>query len=193
MWICQCMAVVVASNFCTRYMPTFRVPLRGSRVMTAGRVMYGPPSPGQHVMIGSGSSDGGSSTTSWHGPEPTTFGRASASDFSFPRARILSTRPSGGVISRTSVTRSPSSSSRSTPNAMHMRRSVPNWFMRSGIAEPRTFRKRSAGPPALVTRSVISAISRCGSTSAATSTTSPWRRRWSSQSRWSRNPMAARV
>ena len=37
------------------------------------------------------------------------------------------------------------------------------------MREPRTFVNRSAGPPALVTRSVISAISRCGSTSAETS------------------------
>ena len=39
LWICQCMAVVVESNFCTRYMPTLRVPVRGSFVMTAGSVM----------------------------------------------------------------------------------------------------------------------------------------------------------
>ena len=55
-------------------------------------------------MIGSESSDGGSSTTSWHGPEPTTLGRESAIDFSFPSARILPTKPSGGVISSTSET-----------------------------------------------------------------------------------------
>src|SRR6476619_3117172 len=134
-------------------------------------------------MIGSESSDGGSSTTSWHGPEPTTFGRESAIDFSFPSARILPMKPSGGVISRTSETSPPRSSSRSTPSAMHIRRSVPNWLMRSGIDEPRTFRKSSAGPPPFVTRSVISAISRFGSTSAVTSTSSSWRRRWSSQSR----------
>src|SRR6476619_7365584 len=134
-------------------------------------------------MIGSESSDGGSSTTSWHGPDPTTFGRESAIDFSFPRARIFPTNPSGGVISSTAETFAPRSSSRSTPSAMHIRRSVPNWLIRSGIDEPRTFRKSSAGPPDLVTRSVISAISRSGSTSAVTSTSSSWRRRWSSQSR----------
>ncbi len=39
LWICQCIAVVVWSNTCTRYMPTLRVPERGSVVITAGRVM----------------------------------------------------------------------------------------------------------------------------------------------------------
>ena len=47
-----------------------------------------------------------------------------------------------------------------------MRRSLPNWLMSSGSADPRTLRKSSAGPPALTTRSAISLISRCGSTSA---------------------------
>ena len=41
------------------------------------------------------------------------------------------------------------------------------------MREPRTFVNRSAGPPAFVTRSVISAISRYGSTSAVTSRSSP--------------------
>jgi hypothetical protein len=76
---------------------------------------------------------------------------------------------------------------------MHMRRSVPNWLMSSGMRDPRTFVNSSAGPPAFVTRSVISAISRCGSTSAVTSTSSPSRRRWPIQSRRSSKAMAARV
>ena len=61
------------------------------------------------------------------------------------------------------------------------------------MRDPRTFRNRSAGPPAFVTRSVISAISRYGSTSAVTSQSSPFRRRWSIQSRRSSKAMAARV
>ena len=36
LWICQCMKVVVESIFCIRYIPTLRVAVRGSRVMTAG-------------------------------------------------------------------------------------------------------------------------------------------------------------
>src|SRR6185312_7413142 len=41
LWICQCMKVVRESIFCMRYMPTLRVPVRGSFVITAGRVMKG--------------------------------------------------------------------------------------------------------------------------------------------------------
>ena len=52
LWICQCMKVVRASIFCIRYMPTLRVPVRGSRVITAGRVMKGAGSPGQQCWIG---------------------------------------------------------------------------------------------------------------------------------------------
>ncbi len=139
--------------------------------------MNGPPSCGQQVMIGSASSDGGSITISWQGPDETILGRASASDLSFPSARILSIMPSGGAISSTWATRSPSSSRRSTPRAMHIRRSVPNWLITSGMSEPLTFVNSSAGPPDLVTRSVISAISRYGSTSALTSYSSPALRR----------------
>ena len=45
-WRCQCMPVVLASYTCMRYMPTLRLPVCGSRVMTQGRVMKGPPSCG---------------------------------------------------------------------------------------------------------------------------------------------------
>ena len=175
LWICQCRPVEVASYFCSRYMPTLRPPVRGSFVKTDGSVMKGPPSPGQQVGMGRRSRSGCSSTISWHGPFETVLARESASDLSLPSARILSPMPCGGWSSSTEATFSPSSSSRSTPKARHIRRSVPNWLIRSGSDEPRTLRKSSAGPPALTTRSAISLISRCGSTSAATSTSSPSR------------------
>ena len=124
LWICQCRPVEAASYFCSRYMPTLRPPVRGSLVKTEGSVMKGPPSPGQQVGIGRRSRSGRSSTTSWHGPLETVFGRESASDLSLPRARSLSPMPWGGCSSSTEATFSPSSSSRSTPNARHMRRSV---------------------------------------------------------------------
>ena len=79
------------------------------------------------------------------------------------------------------------SSSRSTPKARHMRRSVPNWLISSGCSEPFGCSKRSAGPPALTVRSTISVISRCGSTSAATRTSSPSRSSSAIQSRRSRS------
>src|SRR6478672_10896547 len=56
-----------------------------------------------------------------------------------------------------------------------MRRSVPNWLISSGWLAPFGLSKRSAGPPAFTVRSTISVISRSGSTSAATRTSSPSR------------------
>ena len=159
LWICQCMKVVRASIFCMRYMPTFRVPVLGSRVKTAGSVMNGAGSPGQQCWIGSRSRFG-SATISWQAPLDTVFGSESASFFSLPRPFTFSTRPCGGCISSTSATRLPSSSRSFTPNASAVRRSVPNWLMSSGCSEPFGFLKRSAGPPALTVRSTISVTSR---------------------------------
>ena len=193
LWICQCRPVEVASYFCNRYMPTLRPPVRGSLVKTEGSVMNGPPSPGQQVAIGRRSRSGWSSTTSWQGPLETILGRESASDLSLPRARSLSPIPCGGCISSTEETFSPSSSSCSTPKARHMRRSVPNWLMSSGSEEPRTLRNSSAGPPALTTRSAISLISSCGSTSAVTSTSSPSRSSRSIHSRRSSQITSGRL
>ena len=39
LWICQCMPSVRSSKTCSRYMPTLRAPVRGSRVKTPGSVM----------------------------------------------------------------------------------------------------------------------------------------------------------
>ena len=113
------------------------------------------------------------STTSWQAPRETVFGSESAIDFSFFRPRTLSTRPCGGCISSTSSSFAATSSSRSTPNARHIRRSVPNWLISSGRREPFVRSNRSAGPPAFTVRSTISVISRSGSTSAETRTSSP--------------------
>ena len=64
------------SNTCKRYMPTLRVFVAGSRVMTCGSVMYRPPSCGQHLRIGSADSERSSPvwTTSWHGARLTIDG-----------------------------------------------------------------------------------------------------------------------
>ncbi len=185
LWICQCMKVVRASIFCIRYMPTLRVPVRGSIVITAGSVMNGAGSPGQQRWIGRRSRSISSpvSTTSWQAPRETVFGIESAIDFSFFRPRTFSTRPCGGCSSSTSSSRSAMSSSRSTPKARHIRRSVPNWFTSSGWAAPFGRSNRSAGPPAFTVRSTISVASRSGSTSAATRTSSPSRSSRAIQSR----------
>ena len=53
LWRCQCIASVVLPVCMMRYMPTFRMPRFGSRVITIGNVMYAPPSSGQHFISGS--------------------------------------------------------------------------------------------------------------------------------------------
>ena len=128
---CQCIAVERESSFCMRYMPTFRVPVFGSWVMTAGSVMNGAGSPGQQCWIGrrSRSTSSPSSTTSWWAARRTVFGRESAIDFSVFRPRTFSARPCGGCISSTDPSFAAASSRRSTPSARHMRRSVPNWLI----------------------------------------------------------------
>ena len=163
-------------------MPTLRTPVRGSFVITAGSVMNGAGSPGQQCWMGSASRSG-SSTSSWQAPRETLFGIESARRLSLPSPFTFSTRPCGGCISRTSSSLRATASRLSSPKARHVRRSVPNWLMRSGRCEPLTFVKRSAGPPLLTTRSVISVTSRYGSTSASISTSSPSRRSRSIQER----------
>jgi hypothetical protein len=158
-------------------MPTLRVPVRGSFVITAGSVMNGAASCGQHFWIGKRSSEASSpvSTTSWHAPRLTVRGRESAIDLSFCKPRTFSTSPCGGCISRTSPSRSATASRDGASNAMHIRRSAPNWLISSGCSDPFTFSNRSAGPPTFTVRSVISVISSSGSTSAVTRTSSPCR------------------
>src|SRR3954452_14419149 len=179
------MKVVFGSMTCIRYMPTLRPPLWGSCVITAGRVMNGAGSPGQQRWIGRRprSTSSPRRTISWQTPLPTVFGRESAMDLSFCRPRTFSISPLGGCISSTSATRCATSSSFSTPRARHIRRSVPNWLIRSGCSAPRGRSKSSAAPPALTVRSTISVISRSGSTSADTRTSSPSRSSNAIQSR----------
>ena len=117
-------------------MPTLRAPVFGSFVMTAGSVMNGAGSPGQQRWIGSRprSTSAPSKKTSWQGALDTVFGRESATDLSLRSPRTFSRSPSGGCMSRMSPSLAAASSSVSTPNAMHMRFSVPNWLMSSGCS-----------------------------------------------------------
>src|SRR3954470_7076809 len=158
-------------------MPTLRAPFRGSLVITAGNVMKGAASPGQQVWTGKRrrSTSSPVRTTSCTGPRRVVCGRESAIDFSFLSPRTLSTSPCGGCISSTSSSFAATSSSRSTPRARHIRRSVPNWLIKRGWLAPFGRSNSSAGPPALTVRSTISVTSRCGSTSAETRTSSPSR------------------
>ncbi len=182
------------SIFCIRYMPTLRTPVAWSLVITAGSVMNGAGSSGQQRWIGSRSRSTSSpvSTTSWQAPFETSFGIESAIDLSLPSERTLSTRPCGGCSSRISSSRAPRSSRLSTPNAMHIRRSVPNWLTRSGCRAPFGFSKSTAGPPPFTRRSTISVASRSGSTSAETRTSSPSRSRSAIHSRRSETGLGIR-
>src|SRR5579862_1734969 len=174
-------------------MPTFRWPVRGSRVITAGSVMNGAASPGQQVCTGRSARSTSSPrrTTSWHAPLRTLVGLESAIDFSCLSPRSLSASPDGGCISSTPASFAPMSSRRSTPNARHIRRSVPNWLISNGCLLPFGRSKRRAGPPDLTARSTISVISRYGSTSTPTRTSSPSRSSSSIHSRRSASGISA--
>ncbi len=155
--------------------------------------MKRPPSSGQHLRIGSCSrlARSPSSTTSWHGASRTTLGPISESSFS--RGSILS-------LSRTDIEPPPAlrgsssvdsisatrSSIRSTPSAMVRRVIEPKVLVRTGVLNPRTRSKRSAGPPARVARCVISVISSSESTSLRTRSSSPAAVRSAMNSRRSR-------
>ena len=133
------MYVERASIFCIRYMPTLRPPVCGSFVITAGSVMNGAGSPGQQRWIGSRSRStsspvehdllarrrGGRSSAASRRSTSASSGRAPCRRA--PAAAASRARPRAWRAT---------SSSRSTPNARHMRRSVPNWLIRSGCREP---------------------------------------------------------
>ena len=72
LWRCQCIPAVVPSYTCTRYMPTLKRRVSGSRVNTSGSVMNGPPSSGHVVSTGSFERSGGSMTTCCDGASPFT-------------------------------------------------------------------------------------------------------------------------
>ena len=133
---------------CIRYMPTLRTPVFGSFVITAGSVMNGAGSPGQQRWIGSRprSTSSPSRTTSWHAPLETVFGSESATDFSLRRPLHLLDEPRRLHVEDVADFAA-ASSSFSTPSARHMRRSVPNWLIRSGCVDPFGFSNSSAGPP----------------------------------------------
>src|SRR5579862_1331463 len=164
-------------------MPTFRWPLRGSRVITAGSVMNGAASPGQQVCTGRSARSTSSPrrTTSWQAPLRTLVGLESAIDFSCLRPRSLSASPDGGCISSTPASFAPMSS----------RRSAPNGLISNGCLLPFGRSKRRAGPPDLTARSTISVISRYGSTSTPTRTSSPSRSSSSIHSRRSASGISA--
>jgi len=77
----------------------------------------------------------------------TVRGGESAIDFSCLSPRSFSPRLCGGCISSTSASFVAASSSRSTPSARHMRRSVPNWLTSNAWLLPFGFSNKSAGPP----------------------------------------------
>ena len=170
LWRCQCMAKSALSNTCTRYMPTLRMPVFGSLVITCGRVMYGPPSPGQDVMIGSRvtSTSEPCTTTSWQAGVPRTIrGGNFATSAIVGNMAIFSRHPSGTFIFNSSEMRAPIESRSSTPSAMLIRRIDPNRLIPTGMAHGDPSCKTGcsnskAGPPPglFMQRSATSDITR---------------------------------
>ena len=132
--ICQCIPVVWASYFWSRYMPTFRLSVVGFFVKTSGSVINGPPSPGQQVKIGNSSRDGLSLIiTSWQGALLTYFGKQSAfRAIGINETRsILWEKEIYGSRKRLRIS-SATSSTFSTPSAIAMRSIVPKAFISTG-------------------------------------------------------------
>ena len=162
-------------------MPTLRTPLSRSTVWTSGKVTKRPPSNGQHFRTGSSESRTSSPvrTTCWHAPRPRRF-RGSQRDIrsSSGSMRSLSDNDVFGAVSsenRLSIRRV-RSSRLSTPSARAIRRSEPIMFVRTGKDVPVRSNSSARPPPGRFdSRSVNSAISSTGSTSAATLTSSPAR------------------
>lgn len=138
------------------------MPLSGSLVWVSPRLKKEPPSWGQVKRAGSASRSTSSPrrTTSCTGASLTFFGGTWAIAPSFPKASRTPTNPCGSSGLSSPPIFSEISPYDFSPRALSRRRSVPKTFMASGMAEPRTFSKSSAGPPAFCTRSTISPTSR---------------------------------
>src|SRR6185369_17509030 len=94
------MPVVVESYTCMRYIPTLRLPERGSRVVTHGKVMNRPPSKGQHCRIGKSSSEKSPFLmTSLQGAVGTTLGKKLPISASIGNIFTLSRKPCGDFTS----------------------------------------------------------------------------------------------
>ena len=182
--------------------------------------MKRPASCGQHWRMGKSSREKLSRLiTSLQGPVATILGKNFPASVSSGSILSLSRKPCGDLRSMKTRMRSANSSKEFTPRASFIRASEPNWLMRTWEPGWFfMFWKRRAGPPGfcaefrlaslgetaqaavptwpvvvltpLLTRSVISAISRMGSTSVWMRFSSParsraaihWRR--SSKGKW---------
>ena len=145
--------------------------------------MYGPPSSGQHVMIGSfeRSISLPFQTIAWLGAEPPfTRGGNFPISSSLGSMESFPINPSGTFICTSSVMRTPMSSRSETPSESAMRFIEPKRLMATGYAEREPSRSstcsnKSAGPPCglFITRSAISQISSSARTGCLMRTNSP--------------------
>src|SRR3989442_1210351 len=183
LWRCQCIARVSFPSPCTRYIPTLRTPVLGSRVITPPSVMYGPPSSGQQIGTGrrARSTSFPLRTISWHGGRPETLlGGNLATSARRGSIASLPSRESGTLRFSSSAMRAPMSSKQGTPSASAMRFSEPNRFTATGCgdgAPPGSVGRvnSSAGPPPgdFMQRSAISVISLSTDTGCSTRARSP--------------------
>src|SRR5690348_7014146 len=166
-----------------RYMPTLRTPVLGSRVITPGSVMYGPPSSGQHTGTGNcaRSTSWARITVSWQGGRPpAALGGNFPSSASCGNMASLPSSVSGTFRLRRVASRSPISSRHSTPSARAIRLAEPNtftatgWRARAPDARVGCVNKSAGPPPAdFMHRSAISVISLSTATGCATRASSP--------------------
>src|SRR6266513_1667008 len=191
---CQCIASWFLPMTWIRYIPTLRTPLFGSRVITPGRVLQGPPSSGPHTGTGNCARSTSRSriTLSWHGGfPPIVLGGNLATSASWGSRASLPSRLSGSFMARSVAIRSPISSRHSTPSASAMRFAEPNRFTATGWRAwaPDTSvgcSNSSAGPPPgdFMQRSAISVISLSTDTGRFTCTSSPRASSAPRKSRW---------
>ena len=137
-------------------------------------VMNRPASPGHVRSAGRPASDGETvSTTSVTGPDFSGRGNAPPILDSSGSLRRRPIAPRGTSVRAIPAMRSPISAKSPVSSAMCMRLSEPNALPRTGMSDPSTFSKSTAGPPAYMTRRSTSAISRSGLAGSETLASSP--------------------
>ena len=150
-------------------------------VMTHGSVINRPPSSGQHCRTGNfvKSTLSPVRITSWHGGvlSLTIFGGNFVIRKRVGSMAIFSLSRSGAFICMSDSTSLAIFSMSSVPSAIAILFWLPNALISTGAVAPSTFSKSRALPPPgdLLTRSVISVISRIGETSSVMRISSPSR------------------
>ena len=147
------MKVVRASIFCIRYMPTLRAPVRGSFVITAGqrderrRVARPAALDREQVEV---DVVAGRARPPGTAPLRTDLRHRVGDRLQLRRGRAPSRRGPAAAAARARPRAARRrSSSRSTPKARHMRRSVPNWLIEQRVRGALRALEEERGPAGL--------------------------------------------